>query len=214
MLHELDADLFRKCYQAARKIRVRRNHELFLQGDDSNWIFAVVSGGVLLYRTSSDALEIGVEYAGVGAVCGLADAFSSRSYSVSARSTTDCLLLRIASKTVRALVFEHPSLIMQLNWYLASRINHSVARTDSLTGESVERRLLLLLKYLIDDGRARGRVRLALSQGDLAIMLGASRQRTNIALNALARREIIALSRNAVVVHRSQLQACGTCQAV
>jgi CRP-like cAMP-binding protein len=81
---------------------------LFEQGDPAEYLFAVVSGEVVVNFKPDDGPNIVVARVQPGSIVGWSAALGSRRYTSSAMCTTDTQLLRVRGDDLRHLCLQHP----------------------------------------------------------------------------------------------------------
>jgi CRP/FNR family cyclic AMP-dependent transcriptional regulator len=81
---------------------------LFEQGDPAEYLFAVVSGEVVVNFKPDDGPNIVVARVQPGSIVGWSAALGSRRYTSSAMCTLDTQLLRVRGDDLRRLCLQHP----------------------------------------------------------------------------------------------------------
>jgi CRP-like cAMP-binding protein len=81
---------------------------LFEQGDPAEYLFAVVSGEVVVNFKPDDGPNIVIARVQPGSIVGWSAALGSRRYTSSAMCTTNTQLLRVRGDDLRRLCLQHP----------------------------------------------------------------------------------------------------------
>ncbi len=179
-----DRVVCRALLRHGRRIVLRRGEMAFRQGDIASHVFHVARGGLLLYRDGMDD-DIGVDLVSTHALCGLNEFLGKRPFAVHARATTETVLLRLPAgefATAMAMSAAFAELVLRA---VARDAADSTTRLEWLVGARLDERLRRLFTDLAHRRTGNRRRNLHLSQGDIATLLGASRQRVNAALQRL-----------------------------
>jgi len=155
--------------------------------EDRLWI--ILSGAVRVSSWLPDAREYVYAVLGPGSYFGLADAVRDAAFTAEARAFGATDLAAFRGESLAALVEERPHLWRHVSLLLARRLRLALnlLRDNSaapLAGRIARR---LLGHALSSDLGGLTQVVVRMTQADLALMLSASRARTNAALKALER---------------------------
>ncbi len=179
--------------QGAKKFSLRRKEWLMYQGHPSTHSFLIESGSVLLLRTDGSGAEVALDLLGPGNLCGIEDALCAQPYELSARATTDIVCHSISTDAIRKVLNSDASVATVLAGYVATRLRLAAEHIEILALESIEARVRRVLQRLIlQNGRRDGtELLLPITQGDLASLVGGSRQSVNRSLVDLKLRGIV-----------------------
>ena len=193
----VDADTLRRVADSCTSRTFGRGQYLWYEGDEGERLVVVASGLLKVVVTSDRGDEIVLSTAGPGHTLGelaLLDG-GPRSASVVAVEQTSVLLLGRA--TVLDLMSHHPTVLDAVLRSLGALVRRLTEQTGDLVFLDLGGRLAKVLLRLAADRPAGrdGRVVLdrALSQSDLAAMVGATRPAVNRVLQLLVARGLIAV---------------------
>ncbi len=155
---------------------------LFKEGESATAAFLLREGEVDLYRGATDRRDV-VGRVGPGAVIGDIAMFSGQPYISSARAVGHVTAFHFDRDRLLPKLALSPAIT--LRWLVASltQLERTQRRVLNLMHKTVLAQVAGLLVNEADD-----RAEVALSQATIAILLGASRQSVNEALNELKRR--------------------------
>ena len=154
---------------------------LFREGTVARHAFVIEKGEVELYRTTGSIQRV-VTRVGGGTVLGDIAMFQEEPYISSAKAISPVRAFRFERDKLLPVLVKHP--VVTLRWLVAglSQLESTQRRVLRLMHRTVKEQVA---EVLIDDADQRGEVHI--SQGDLAMLLGASRQTVNEALAELKR---------------------------
>jgi CRP/FNR family transcriptional regulator, cyclic AMP receptor protein len=159
---------------------------LFEEGDVCNTLYILESGQLKVFTLGSKGRELVYNVLGPGALVG--EMFldgEPRSASVKATEACECLV--VPGERMRELLRAHPDFAEFLVINLISRLRNATRKVRSLAMEGVyERTVTLLEEVAIGDG-AKRRIPGALTQGEIASRIGATREMVNHVLRDLTR---------------------------
>lgn len=188
----------------AKKVGLRRREWLIRQGYPSTHLFLIESGSVLLLRTDGSGAEVALDLLGPEDLCGIEDALCEQPYELSARATTQTVCHKFSTDAIRVAVDRDPSVATVLAGYIATRLRLAAEHMEILALENIEARVRRVLQRLVQQAGRRDTtdLRLPITQGDLASLVGGSRQSVNRSLVDLRLRGI-------VTSHRRHISVCG-----
>jgi CRP/FNR family transcriptional regulator, cyclic AMP receptor protein len=206
-------DALAACAEKFREIRFAKDEMLFARGDPGTHLYLVSEGQIRLAIGTSEGRELSFQIVGPGDLFGeiaLLDG-QSRSASATARAATTAFSLdRIAFNRLRA---AHPSISDAVISYLSRRLREVSDKLEALALYPLENRLarflLTALQGRPDPVGRRTPLELLYSQGELAMLLGASRPKLNAALGALERAGAIRRTSDRLFCDRAKLAQIG-----
>jgi len=194
--------------QIGEECRLRgfgRGDYVFREGDVGDSLFIVVDGQVKL-QVSSRSGEVAVL-----TTVGKPDCFGELAFldggprSTSARALTDLMLVEIPRASLLALVQQEPQVLDTLLRILGERLRRLTEQIADATFLDVGGRLAKLLLTLANaqhGAPATDATDLALTQTDLANMVGGTRQTVNRILADLEQRDVIHLDGHVLIIRR------------
>lgn len=194
----------------AARGRVRRFNSgatLFHEGDPGDAIYVVVDGRLRMSRLSGSGTEATLALIGPGDCTGELSLFDGRPRSATATAMQPTRAFVVSRDDFVQWVRERPAAALALLETLSLRIRRTNEIVTDLVFLDLPHRLakhLLTLAAGHSDGNNSRRPRLQVTQGELASMLGVSRESVNKQLNQFARDGWITLSRGAVTIDDAQ----------
>jgi CRP-like cAMP-binding protein len=163
---------------------LHRNELLFAQGDPSQELFVVLEGRIAVVTRATDGRESVVAVLERGGLFGELGLFDGDPRSADARALTDVRLLALGYEPVRNVLSERPELL----WIIVKLLARRLRATDEALADAqfldVPARTA---KRLLEAAGEAEEFRLAMTQEELAGLVGASRERVNKALALFVR---------------------------
>jgi CRP-like cAMP-binding protein len=157
-------------------------------GPSDGWKAAVLQGSVKIVSLSPTGKEVVLKVIHAGEVFGEIAVIDGEERSAGAAAMTDCELLIIDRRDVLPMFERHLEIWMTLTQILCRRLRRTSEQAEDFLSRSLEARLAKALLQLMEDAkRAESRdpeVVLHLSQNDLAMIAGGSRESVNKLLHA------------------------------
>ena len=166
-----------------------RGQILFVEGEPTDHLYVLRSGALKVHLRSEHGTELLLAILSAGHALGEVSLVDEGPRSAGVSALTDAELLAVPSSAVRALLRDHHDAL----WAVAETLAASVRRLTRQTADLVFLDLPRRLAKLLLDSAAPGpdgvpHAALPVTQGDLAAMLGVTRQSLNRALSGLATR--------------------------
>jgi len=188
----------------ARVESYRAGQEIFAKGSPGRAMIAVLQGSVKIVSLSPTGKEVILNGIHAGEFFGEIAVIDGGERSAGAAAMTDCELLIIDRRDVLPMFERHLEIWMTLTQVLCRRLRRTSEQVEDVLFRSLEARLAKALLQLMEDAkRAEPRdseVVLHLSQNDLAMIAGGSRESVNKLLHAWQREGWIALGRGSIVI--------------
>lgn len=196
---ELFADLDDAALEdlAARAVhrRYRKGNVIFVQGEQGERCFAIVSGSVKISAFLPDGREAVLAMLGPGDVFGELSPFDQAPRSADATAVEDAELLSLDATALRDAIARHPQIAMSLLHVLSHRLRQSNESFQDVAFFDVHARVARRLADLADNYGVPSEdgvlIDMPLSQEHLAQMIGATRESVNKALATLSRRGLV-----------------------
>lgn len=178
---------------------------IFQEGDPGDSLHIVVEGAVRIAIMSTGGEEATVAILGPGECVGDLALLDGRPRSASAVAAQPTKTLVVTRDDFRQWLADRPAAALALLETLSLRVRRmDEAVADfaflDLPHRLAKRLLDLAATYPEKPGRAAGHVHIRITQGELASMLGVSRESVNKQLNAFAREAWIALGRGRITI--------------
>lgn len=181
----------------------RRFATVCSEGSPADSIFFLESGLVKISKRGDDNKEIILQIVAAGELFGEQALGSESSRSIAAEVLQEGVIYVIPRDVFTRACDQHPELWREISALLTVRKRQLEKKIELLCLRDVEYRILY---YLADLARMFGarsggsEYSIPLSQGELASLIGATRETTSTTLNALARRGVIRLGRRQLIV--------------
>lgn len=182
-----------------------KGKEIMRQGDDGDSLFILLTGAARISMVSSNGREIILDYAEPGSVIGeiaLLDG-GERTATVTTLDPVQCL--RLARASFEAIIAQHSGMALRILRELARRLRQANSTIESDRAFTSGPRLARFLRRLTLDGSTDGRLRLDLSQSELGMFAGMSREQINRQLGAWSDSGVIALTGGRIQILDSTL---------
>lgn len=170
---------------------------IFHQGDHSRDFYVIMEGKIRVFRISPSGNETTIDIFSTGDVIGEFATVDNQPRSATARAITRCVLLAMTQEKFLQRVREMPDLALGMMRLLAGKVRWTATYAETVAQFDAAGRLLyILLLYTerfgeeIEKGK-RYTLDLALSQSDLASLVGARREWVNRILRDWRKRGLI-----------------------
>lgn len=198
LFRDLDVTALEAVSGLAQRRHWATGEVLFQRGDPGDWMVALAAGRVKLTLLTPQGRELILRHAEGGDSLGefaLVDGEPRSADATAVAATTGWVLDR---GRFAQLAKAHPDLGMAAARYFCRRLRETTEQLEGIALYQLEARLARFLLFSLrqihgEDLRETAALRLSISQGELAAVLGASRPKVNRALQAL--QELGALER-------------------
>ncbi len=158
---------------------------IYCQGDPADCFYYLKKGKITVFMTSIDGLERTLSTAARGEILGEGAFFDKNPRVSSARTATNCELIRIDKDKLTELIKQYPKLAFELLEILAIRIRQLSNQLDSMTFMQAEARIIQLLLENEADGSVK------LTHEEIASAVGVSRVTVSKTLASLAKKGLV-----------------------
>ncbi|MGH2524371.1 MAG: Crp/Fnr family transcriptional regulator, partial [Anaerolineales bacterium] len=174
------------------------------QGDAGQVLYLIETGLVRIFVQGEDGQETGVNICGPGDVFGELAVIDEYPRSASAVAMQDTLMLLLSRDRFREHLRRSPQLALNFMRTLSVRVRYSTQQMGSLALLDVPTRLA---RKLLELGQQHGtveaegvRIRLTLTQSDLASIIGATRESINKALGNFRKQGLILVQHGSITI--------------
>src|ERR1700692_561658 len=181
----------------------RRFATVYAEGGPADTLYFLESGLVKIYKRGSDNKEIILQIIGAGELFGEQALGAEQSRMISAEVLQEGVIYVLPRDLFLRVCEKRPELWREISGLLTVRKRELEKKIELLCLHDVEYRILYYMAELAKTFGAKSNASeysIPLSQGDLASLIGATRETTSTTLNALARRGIIRLGRRQLIV--------------
>jgi CRP/FNR family transcriptional regulator, cyclic AMP receptor protein len=173
-----------------RRVQFEPDQMVFSRGDPAREIYLVLEGRIRLSVLSSDGRELSLDHAGPGDVFGEIATLDGghRSAGATAMSRVEAMVL--SQGVLQELIEGNPQVSTAAIRFLCLRLRETNQTLEDIALHRIEVRLarLMLSALRQQSPPVEGKsvpLDLGMSQGELALLIGASRPKVNIALTVL-----------------------------
>ena len=188
----------------ARVERVRANETIFLKGSPGTGLMAVLQGEVRISVPGFDGRQITLTTFGDGEIFGEIALLDGGERTADATAITNVELLAIDRRSFLPFLERHPKIATKLLVALCARLRRTTEQVEDLALLDLPARLA---KKLLGIAGAKGvktargiRISAALTQSELANMVGTSRESINRQLARWQRDGIVHLAQGAITI--------------
>lgn len=177
------------CAAKFRVIRFTKGEILFGRGDVGTHLYLVAEGQVRLAVATSEGRELSFQIAAVGDLIGEIAVLDGGPRSAEAAALTSVTTYALERAVFRELWSTHPSISSAVISFLCWRLRDASDRLEAVALYPIEVRLARFLLVALAGRQAppgrRVPLGLGFTQSELAMLLGASRPKINLALRML-----------------------------
>lgn len=182
----------------------RQGETIFHQGDPGQMLYLIQSGQVRIYVMGDEGQEMSVVLDGPGDIFGELAVIDGLPRSASVVALEDTIVLTLGRELFREHMRRSPQFALNFMKALSVRVRYSTQQVGSRTFLDVPRRLARKLLELAQEhgvADAEGvRINAALTQTDLASLIGATRESINKAMGSLRKRGFVVMKGNHIVI--------------
>lgn len=192
-LEELET--VKKCI--AFEKRIAKGQILLKEGDESEYMYLIISGAVKIYKRSVNGKEQILNIASTGESLNDVSTFDGGGCAMDMLAMTPVRLYAIKKEDIKALFTKFPRVALNVSGVLAGKVRRDSSLVEVLSFDQVISRLArLILKQSVT-----GESLLPLfTQQDLAAMVGSSRVVVNRSLRVMEEKGAIRLERRRIVI--------------
>ena len=195
-----------------RSRRYARGEVIFLEGDQGTALCLIAEGRIRIQLTGADGREVVINVYGPGEIFGEMALLDGEPRSADAIAQDASRVFWLQREDFAAFLDTHPRASMTMLASLSRRLRHTTRVVQDATFRDVPARLArVLLDLAARNGQAipQGiRIESRLTQGELAAMVGASRETVNRALRGFEQRGLIGWEANRITINQpDQLRA-------
>ncbi len=149
-----------------------RGETIFFEGDEGNGFYMVNSGKIKIFKMSFSGKEQTLHIFGPGEPFGEVPVFHGDPFPATAETLEKTSVVFFPRKEFIELVHKSPSIAINMLGILSMRLRRFATQIENLSLKEVPARLSGYLLYLIEEQGSSERVRLEISKGQLASLLG------------------------------------------
>lgn len=173
---------------------------LFMQGDLGDSLYIIQAGDVSISTLSEDGREIVLQVLSAGDVFGEIAMFDQSERTASAFAEANTVLVAIDRGRTFSYLDKNPALYRGIINLLCKRLRWSSKLVESFVFTDGMERLITRLIYLAEYHNHQKQAVIAISQENLAKMLGLSREAVNKNLQQLQEKGLLSLERKKIII--------------
>ena len=179
--------------QISREMTFDRNTPIFWEGDEGNGFYIVSAGKIKIFKVSPEGKEQILHIYGPGQPFGEVPVFSGQHFPANAQTVEKSRLLFFPRQAFIDLITAHPSLALNMLAMLSMRLRQFTIQVENLSLKEVPGRLASYLLYLSEEQETAEALRLPISKGQLASLLGTIPETLSRILGKMSAQSIIAV---------------------
>ena len=168
----LDNEQLDRLEEISREMSFDRNAPIFWEGDEGNGLYIVSTGKIKIFKVSPEGKEQILHIYGPGQPFGEVPVFSGQHFPANAQTVEKSRLLFFPRQAFIDLITAHPSLALNMLAMLSMRLRQFTVQVENLSLKEVPGRLASYLLYLSEELASANDIRLPISKGQLASLLG------------------------------------------
>jgi CRP/FNR family transcriptional regulator, cyclic AMP receptor protein len=173
-----------------RRTAFKQGQTIFARGDDGSDVYLVMEGSVRLSVFSSDGRTLSFKHANAGDIFGEIACLDGGARSADATAITRVEVMALAQGRFNGLIETNPRVARAAIAFLCQRLRDTSEQSEAIALHPIEVRLARFFLSRCKHGDAGGVANrssfdLGMSQNELALLVGASRQKVNAALALL-----------------------------
>jgi CRP-like cAMP-binding protein len=185
----LAPDVLEACAESFRKTQFAKGETIFQRGDLGTCLYLVVEGRVRLAIATEEGRELSFRHAAAGDLFGEIAMLDGGARTADATALSAVKAYQLERNALHALWSRHTAISEQIVTFLCKRLRETSGQLESIALHPLHVRLARFLLVGLGDRKPPPNKRLPLdlgfSQGELALLLGASRPKINEALGTL-----------------------------
>ncbi|WP_067931940.1 Crp/Fnr family transcriptional regulator [Alicyclobacillus kakegawensis] len=214
---ELFKDLTLEELQHVHKLVFERSYErgeyVFLEGQERESVYFIRRGMIKILKTDKDGREHIVNILGKGQMFPHVGFFQDSPYPGTAQVMESAALLGIRCLPFDALLMERPGIMRKLMRVMGEKLVQLQEKLQQLAVFDAHDRVIALLRHFAEEyGRPEPdgiHVKLPVTHGEMAHMIGITRESVNRVCNQLRRDGVLSGDRNEWVSHIDRLGGYG-----
>ena len=172
LFNGLPEDQLSAIRQIAVEKQFSKGQTIFSEGDETKGFFVVVDGRVKIYKVSSEGKEQILHIFEPGQSFGEVTVFTGQQLPANAQTLSKTRILLFPRSAFVDLITANPSLALNLLAIMSKKLRQFAAQIENLSLKEIPARLASYLIYLAEEQGTEDAVKLNVSKGQLASLLG------------------------------------------
>lgn len=178
-----------------------KNTIIISEGDNSDSLYAILSGKVKVYLSDDEGREIIINIQGAGEYFGELALLDDSPRSASVMTLEETRLAVISKSAFEECLTKHPELGLRIIRELSARLRHLTQNVKSLALMDVYGRVARTLLDMAEPAGDKLEIRQKLTQRDIASMVGASREMVSRILKDLSTGGYITIQNKTITIN-------------
>jgi len=172
LFNGLPEDQLSAIRQIAVEKQFNKGQTIFSEGDETKGFFVVVDGRVKIYKVSSEGKEQILHIFEAGQSFGEVTVFTGQQLPANAQTLSKTRILLFPRSAFVDLITANPSLALNLLAIMSKKLRQFATQIENLSLKEIPARLASYLIYLAEEQGTEDAVKLNVSKGQLASLLG------------------------------------------
>jgi CRP/FNR family transcriptional regulator, cyclic AMP receptor protein len=198
--HGLESSAFDQLCRYAKAHKFKRGETVFSKGDAGDRLFAVVTGTVKMSISSVAGRSVILNLIGAGEIFGEIAMLDGLARTTDAIANTTCEILVVDRRDFIPFVQNHPALSMKFIELLCARLRQSSGQIEQIILQNLPGRLASALIRLETNRKDAAGQLIAITQQEIAEMVGTTRESINKQLRTWAANKWVRLEHGAIVI--------------
>ncbi|HPK53605.1 MAG TPA: Crp/Fnr family transcriptional regulator [Smithellaceae bacterium] len=172
----------------------KKGQHIFAEGDEGHGFYAIISGGVKIFKLSPEGKEQILHIMGPGEPFGEAAVFAGEPFPASAQTIAESKILFFPRKSFSELLSQNPSLALNMLSFLSHRLRVLTNLVETLSLKEVPGRLAAYLLYSGKHKNEPAVLELGISKNQLAGLLGTIPETISRILSRMRKEKLITVN--------------------
>jgi CRP/FNR family transcriptional regulator len=204
LFSELSDEQLSKIAILVRDRNYQRGQFVFIEGEPGQSLFMLKQGLIKLTKRSEDGREHILHFVHPGQIFAEVILFGDGSYPATAEVQQESVIGAIANNEMEQLIKDNPEIAVSMLHIMSRRLRIAQDRAMNLALNDVRRRLIyVLLDLATENGSKTSKgieINLALTNQELANMVGTSRESANRIINDLKKNGALEINRQQIII--------------
>ncbi len=152
--------------------RFNKGEVIFSEGDAGNGFFVIAQGRVKIFKVSAEGKEHILHIYGYGQPFGEVPVFAGQKFPANAQALEKTIAIFLPRSNIVDLVAANPSLALNMLAVMSQKLRQFSIQIENLSLKEIPARLASYLIFLAEEQAADDVVKLNISKGQLASILG------------------------------------------
>ncbi|MBX5436417.1 MAG: Crp/Fnr family transcriptional regulator [Alicyclobacillaceae bacterium] len=209
LFRDLTDSELRQIHALAVERRYHRGEYVFMEGDDREAVFFIRRGLIKVLKVDEEGREHIVSILGAGQMFPHVGFFQEGPYPATAQAMESSILLSIRTSQFDTLLTEHPDIARKVMRVMGQKILQLQAKLQELAVYDSRQRVEALIRHFVEEHGTRQpdgvHLKLPVTHGEMAQMIGMTRESVNRIWNQLRREGVLSGERDEWIVHLDRL---------